>query len=204
MIRKFNINPTIAPYLKPEWHGEIVISRVNAFNELAATTLTNEISAAHLSSQDSVIIVVDSYGGEVLSLASMLAALSDSEKSVTTIVQGKAMSCGAYLAGFGTVGKRYCSPDSIIMFHNMGWGTFGNPTDIKTGAEYFEKLQKYWCRKLAKHCGHTDQDYFLNLMKNAGNTDIYMTPKEAQKHKLIDHIKMPSIVAEITFKVTVE
>lgn len=204
MIRKFNIDPVLAPHLKPEWHGEIVVSRVNAFDEEAATKLTNEISAAHLSSQDSIIIVVDSYGGQVLSLASMLSALDNSEKPVVTAVQGKAMSCGAYLAAFGSVGHRYCSPDSIIMFHNMGWGVGGNPTDIAAGAEYFEKLQKYWCRKLAKHCGHKDQDYFLDLMKKAGNANVYMTPKEAQKHKLVDHIRMPSITAEIKFTVKVE
>lgn len=203
MIRKFQIDPSLKPYLHDNWHNEIIISRMGEFNEENTLKLINEVSLAHLSNQKETIIVIDSLGGSVSSLSSIISNIEMSSKPVVTVVQGKAMSCGCFLAGFGTVGRRYAAPDSVLMFHNLYGGTTGNASDLKQYSSFLDNQLKYWCEKLAIHCGHSSKSYFLDLLKEYENSDIYMTPKQAKKHKLIDHIKLPSIEATIEFKVEI-
>ena len=55
-----------------ELRQDPVIARVNEFTEQAAEKLSTDISAAHNTGQDIIPIVIDSYGGEVYSLMSMI------------------------------------------------------------------------------------------------------------------------------------
>lgn len=205
MLRTFKINPTIAKYLEgTSWTNDTIISRVNEFTEESATKLAAEISAAHYVSQDTVVIVIDSYGGQVDALSSMISSIQSSVKPVMTVVQGKAMSCGAFLAGFGTVGLRYAAPDSRILFHSMHGGVHGNPDDIKAVSENMMARQKHFCKKLAKHCGNESDKFWLDMLQDKNNADIYLTPKQAVKHKLVDHIGLPTMNIEITYSVTIK
>lgn len=177
--------------------AEHFFSHVNLFNEEYATTFTKEMLAMEAMAQPMSIVIIDSTGGEVESLASMVSSIEASSKPVLTFCKGKAYSCGAYLLGFGSIGFRYASPNSTIMFHSMGSGAYGKPEDINVKSKAFSKLQQYWCEKLSIHCGHKDKDYFSKLLRDKG-ADIWMTPKEAKKHKLIDHIGIPSLEVEVT------
>ena len=87
-------------------HNPIVV-RVNKFNEEAAKKFTQDMAAAHNSGQNIIPIVIDSYGGQVYSLMSMISDIKSSDLPVATIVEGKAMSCGAVLFTFGEDGHRY-------------------------------------------------------------------------------------------------
>ena len=78
-----------------------VIIRVNKFDEDSAKKFAAEMAQAHNTGQEVIPIVIDSYGGQVYSLMSMIAAIKDAELPVATIVEGKAMSCGAVLFSFG-------------------------------------------------------------------------------------------------------
>ena len=50
---------------------------------------------------------------------SMISDIKHSSIPVATIVQGKAMSCGAILFSFGAEGKRYMDPDATVMIHDV-------------------------------------------------------------------------------------
>ena len=87
-------------------------------------------------------VVIDSYGGQVYSLMSMISDIQHSRIPVATIVQGKAMSCGAILFSFGTEGRRYMDPDATVMIHDvssMGWGKV---EEIKADAKEVERLNQ--------------------------------------------------------------
>ena len=78
-----------------------VIIRVNKFDEKAAQDFNSKMASAQSTGQKVVPVVIDSYGGQVYSLMSMISAIKSSEIPVATIVEGKAMSCGAVLLSFG-------------------------------------------------------------------------------------------------------
>ena len=74
-----------------------VIIRVNKFDEDAAKKFDEQISLAHNTGQKVIPVVIDSYGGQVYSLMSMISAIKHADLPIATIVEGKAMSCGAVL-----------------------------------------------------------------------------------------------------------
>ena len=99
-----------------------IVVRVNKFNEDAAKKFTQDMASAHNSGQNIIPIVIDSYGGQVYSLMSMISDIKSSDLPVATIVEGKAMSCGAVLFTFGENGHRYMAPDATVMIHDVSSG----------------------------------------------------------------------------------
>ena len=88
----------ISPLLKEvELRKPPIIVKVNKFTEDSSKKFHQEMAAAHNSGQKVIPIVIDSYGGQVYSLMSMISAIQAAELPVATIVEGKAMSCGAVL-----------------------------------------------------------------------------------------------------------
>ena len=94
MIWKFNTDSKIKEL---ELKSSPVIIRVNEFTEESAKEFANKMAAAHNTGQKVIPIIIDSYGGQVYSLMSMIGSINSSELPVATIIEGKAMSCGAIL-----------------------------------------------------------------------------------------------------------
>ena len=102
-----------------------VVIRVRKFTEDAAKEFSELMRKAHTTGQPVIPIIIDSYGGQVYSLMSMISDIQHSRIPVATIVQGKAMSCGAILFSFGVDGMRYMDPDATVRIHDvssMSWG----------------------------------------------------------------------------------
>ena len=70
---------------------------------------------------------------------SMIAAIKASNIPVATIVQGKAMSCGAILASFGEEGLRFMDKDATMMIHDVSSYAFGKIEDLKANAREAER-----------------------------------------------------------------
>ena len=119
-----------------------VIVRVNKFNEESAKKFDESVSAAHNAGQKVIPVIIDSYGGQVYSLMSMISAISHAEIPVATIVEGKAMSCGAILFSFGEQGLRFMDPDATVMIHDVSSMEHGKVEEIKASAEETERLNQ--------------------------------------------------------------
>ena len=116
----------ISPLIKEiELRRQPIIIRVNKFDEKSATDFATKMALAHNSGQQVIPIVIDSYGGQVYSLMSMVAAIEASDLPVATIVEGKAMSCGAVLLTFGEQGMRFAAPNATVMIHDVSSGGHG-------------------------------------------------------------------------------
>ena len=96
-----------------------IVIRVNKFDEASARSFSNLMTKAQNTGQPIVPIVIDSYGGQVYSLMSMVSDINSSRVPVATIVQGKDMSCGALLFSFGAEGHRYMDTDSTLIIHDV-------------------------------------------------------------------------------------
>ena len=190
----------ISPLVKEiELRQDPTIITVNEFTEESAKKFQDQMSVAQNSGQKVVPVEIDSFGGQVYSLMSMIAAIKASRIPVATIVQGKAMSCGAILASFGEDGLRFMDKDATLMIHDVSSYAFGKIEDLKADAREADRLNKKVYTMMARNCGKPD-DYFTKLIHDKGHADWFLDAEEAKEHGLIDHIRMP----EMNIKVTVD
>ncbi len=190
----------ISPLIKEvELRKNPVIVRVNKFTEDSAKKFAGEIAAAHNTGQDVIPVVIDSYGGQVYSLMSMISAIQNSQLPIATIVEGKAMSCGAILFSFGEDGKRFIDKNATVMIHDVSSMAWGKVEEVKVSAQETDRLNKIVYRMMAENCGH-DDDYFLDLVHEKGHADWFLDAQDAKKHKLANHIRVPTLHIDIAVK----
>lgn len=169
-----------------------VVIRVRKFDESAASDFCSKMSKAQNTGQPIVPIVIDSYGGQVYSLMSMISDIKHSNIPVATIIQGKAMSCGAILFSFGTEGMRYMDPDSTLMIHDVSSMSWGKVEEIKASSEETSRLNQKVYQMMAENCGH-HKDYFLDIIHEKGHADWFLEFDEAAKHNLANHGHIPTL-----------
>ena len=198
-----NIIRYFSPLLKePKFIDDLpVVIRVRKFDEASAKAFSDEMARAQNSGQPVIPVIIDSYGGQVYSLMSMISDIKHSKVKVATIAQGKAMSCGAVLFSFGEEGHRYMDPDATLMIHDvssMGWGKV---EEIKADAEEVERLNQKIYRMMAINCSQPEE-YFLDLVHEKGHADWFLDAEECRSHNMANHLRVPSlkISAEIKFK----
>jgi len=122
MLWKRNIDKNIKTV---ELRSSPVVIRVNKFDEKSAKEFAEKIASAHNTGQSVIPVIIDSYGGQVYSLMSMIASIKSSELPIATIVEGKAMSCGVILFSCGTEGYRYITEDATIKIHDVSSASWG-------------------------------------------------------------------------------
>lgn len=178
-----------------------VIIRVNKFDEDSAKKFAAEMAQAHNTGQEVIPIVIDSYGGQVYSLMSMIAAIKDAELPVATIVEGKAMSCGAVLFSFGREGYRFMDSNATVMIHDVSSMDFGKVEELKAGAKEADRLNSTIYSMMAQNCAKKD-DYFMKIVDKKKHADWFLDAEEAKKHGLANHLRIPTI--RITVGVDIE
>jgi ATP-dependent Clp endopeptidase proteolytic subunit ClpP len=169
-----------------------VVIRLTKFDEPTAKAFSGAMMKAQNTGQPIIPIIIDSYGGQVYSLMSMISDIKHSKIPVATIVQGKAMSCGAILFSFGADGHRYMDPDATLMIHDvssMGWGKV---EEIKASAEETDRLNRKIYTMMAENCGH-HKDYFLDIVHEKGHSDWFLEADECKKHNLANHMHIPEL-----------
>tara|TARA_Y100000310_G_scaffold317197_1_gene369786 strand:- start:104 stop:709 length:606 start_codon:yes stop_codon:yes gene_type:complete len=196
-----NIIKNFSPLLKDkELIDDLpVVIRVKKFDEGAAKEFSEKMSKAHNTGQPVVPVIIDSYGGQVYSLMSMISDITHARIPVATIVQGKAMSCGALLFSFGKEGMRYMDPDATLMIHDVSSMTIGKVEEIKADAEETERLNQKVYKMMAKNCGH-HEDYFLDIIHERGHADWFLESDECLKHNLANHLHIPTLKIEARIK----
>ena len=180
-----------------------IVITVNEFNEKAAKEFTSKMSAAHNTGQKVIPIIIDSYGGEVYSLMKMISAIKHSDLPVATIVEGKAMSCGAVLFTFGEEGMRYMDPDSTVMIHDESSGMLGKIAELKADVAEADRLNEKIFTMMARNCGKPD-DFFLRRLKKRDRADWYLDAKRCKKYNMANHLRVPTIKVAIDVKIEIE
>ena len=194
---------SISPLIKiTELRKSPVIIRVNKFDEESAKTFALEMAQAHSTGQDIIPVVIDSYGGQVYSLMSMIAAIRDAELPVATIVEGKAMSCGAVLFSFGEDGLRFMDKDSTVMIHDVSSMELGKIEEIKAGAKEAERLNDKIYTMMARNCGKKD-DYFLKIVDKKKHADWFLDGEECKKHDLANHLRLPTMTVDVSVNIEI-
>ena len=188
---------TVSPLIKEvELRKNPVIVRVNKFDEESSKKFAQQMAQAHNTGQKVIPVVIDSYGGQVYSLMAMISAIKNSDLPVATIIEGKAMSCGAILFSFGADGMRYMDMNATLMIHDVSSSEYGKVEEIKASADETERLNQIVYKMMAKNCGH-EEDYFLNLVHEKGHADWFLDAKESKKLGLANHLRLPTMYIDI-------
>ena len=194
----------VSPLIKEiELRKSPIIITVNKFDEKSAKEFSDQVSKAHNTGQKVIPVIIDSYGGQVYSLMSMISTIKNSTLPVATIVTSKAMSCGAVLLTFGEEGMRYADPDATIMIHDVSSGAFGKVEEIKASAQETERLDEKIYTMMARNCGKKD-DYFKKKVFTKKHADWFLDAAEAKKHGMVNQLRVPKLKLSVNVEIEFE
>ena len=194
----------ISPLIKEvEFRYKPVIITVNEFTEKTALEFSAKMTLAHNTGQKVIPVVIDSYGGQVYSLMSMIAEIRAASLPIATIVQGKAMSCGAVLTTFGAQGMRFMDPDATFMIHDVSSMSWGKIAEMKAGVDEAERLNKKIFAIMDKNCNQPE-GFFMKKLKKKDRADWYLTAKKCKKHNIVNHLRMPTMKINVSCDIEVK
>ena len=130
-----------------------------------------------------IFLYINSPGGVVTSGMAMYDTMQYISCDVNTLCIGQACSMGSLLLAGGAKGKRFALPNARIMIHQPSGGFRGQATDIEIHAKEILDMKKRLNQIYAQHTGKK-----LNVIEAAMERDNFMTPQEAKKFGLIDHV----------------
>jgi len=161
---------------------------VQMFHPYISGLYADAFKMIHDSEQAYVPLVINSYGGYVDCLSTMLDEIDNSEKPVITIVTGVAMSCGAVLATSGTKGLRFIGNNARFMVHEAAGGARGKSSDVLNDAKDLQNMtDKLVYERFDKQAGKPE-GYTKNLVKDNFNADLFLNANEALAHGYMDSI----------------
>ncbi len=175
---------------------------VNEFNEKAALDFRNRVmKIAKLDPQRPIVVYIDSYGGSVYALGSMIAVMEEAPNAFITVAVGKAMSCGAMLLAAGDM--RFADKHSEILIHEISAGAIGDVNDIKNDTENIVKLNEKWMNFIAEKCGiEGGFQAIKELIRMKDGRNLYFNPQQAKEFGLIDHVGSPHITPVLMYQVS--
>ena len=88
-------------------------------------------------------------------------------------------------------------PDACLMIHDVGSFTRGKIEDMKVDIKTTDDMNQRMYKRLSKRLGHKPE-YIGDLIKENHHIDWYLTAKDAKKHNITNHLKVPSFEAEIS------
>lgn len=168
---------------------------VNKFTEGSAKEFRDDFSAAIDTGQDVIPVVIDSYGGYVDALLSMVDIVKSSTKPVITFATGKAMSCGAVLFTCGE--RRYIGNYTRLMIHDVASGSWGKVGKLKVSVKETKRLNKVIYDIMEKNIGK-GKGYLGKIVEKKNREDWFLTAKQAVKHNIATDIGIPEIEVSIS------
>jgi ATP-dependent Clp protease protease subunit len=161
-----------------------IIFLSGAFNEdKAKEVITRIFTLEAKNPTKDIIMYIDSYGGHVHSFMAIHDIIKISRCNVATVCIGKAMSCGQMLLISGTKGKRFSTPNSRILLHEISNGTWGKLSDMEIDINETKSLQKIIEDLIIKYT-KINKIKIKELMTR----DRYFSATECIEMGIIDHI----------------
>jgi ATP-dependent Clp protease protease subunit len=128
-----------------------------------------------------ILMIVDSYGGEVDSMWAIINAMQMVRCKVATVCLSKAMSAASIILLAGEKGMRFSSSNCRIMLHQFRGGFSGTIGDMDVNIEeakrFYDESLKFIAKKTKMN---------LKIVKEKLQKDYYLAPKEAIEAGVID------------------
>lgn len=150
---------------------------------LASNIIKQLIYLASVSNDD-ITMVINSPGGSVTAGMAIYDTMSGISCDVSTVCLGMAASMGAFLLAAGTKGKRYATPNSEVMIHQVMGGASGQAVDVQIAARRIGQKKDNLNNMLAAFTGQP-----LERIQIDTDRDYFMTTQEAIEYGMIDGVK---------------
>lgn len=167
---------------------------------ISGSQFADAIAAAQDTTDENIVVRVNSGGGSVTDGALMYNAIKASKKPVHVIIDGFAASMGVY--GFLSAGKITAAKNSMLMYHSVQGGATGSPEDLRAEADVLDKFNQTIAGTLADRTGLTVEEVTAKYL----GKEVWLTAQEALDAKLIDGIEeynaenVPDVSASTTFE----
>jgi len=143
------------------------------------------------------IIYIDSPGGFVHSLNSILSVMENSSIRWHTCVIGEASSAALILLASGTY--RYAGPKARMMYHTLAFGTQGKVDSVQEDADESKllnlKVQEDFARKTKKSAA-----WWKAKTKTKESRDFWFYSESALEYGVIDKIGVPKARVSVTIE----
>lgn len=152
-------------------------------DSLASNIIKQLIYLASVSNED-ITVVINSPGGSVTAGMAIYDTMSGISCDVSTVCLGMAASMGAFLLAAGTKGKRYATPNSEVMIHQVMGGASGQAVDVQIAAHRIGRMKEKINQMLSIFTGQP-----MERIQVDTDRDYYMTTQEAIGYGMIDGVK---------------
>lgn len=174
---------------------------VNKFTEETAIKFRSQVQKrSALDPNMPIVVYIDSYGGQVDALNSMISTLESVPNTIITVCLGKAMSCGAVLLSAGDV--RFVDKHARVMIHEVSGGAFGSVDDVKNDVEEMHRLNIQLMTFIAKRCKLSYKELKQKIKDNEGR-EVYLTADQAKAIGIVEYVGLPVIRSTVMFSVDV-
>ena len=140
----------------------------------------------HLESENpdkDINIYINSPGGVVSSTLAIYDTMQYVRCDISTLCIGQAASGAAVLLAAGTKGKRYATPHSRVLIHQVIGGAQGQASDVEIGAKEILRMRALLDEILSKHTGQK-----VEKIRKDSDRDFWMTSQAAMDYGIIDEI----------------
>lgn len=156
----------------------------NVIDDSLASNVTRQLMYLASVSNEDITLVINSPGGSVTAGLAIYDTMSGISCDVSTVCLGMAASMGAFLLAAGTKGKRYATPNSEVMIHQVMGGASGQAVDVQIAARRIGRKKDNLNALLAAFTGQP-----LERIQIDTDRDYFMTTQEAIEYGMIDGVK---------------
>ena len=151
--------------------------------DLVKVIMRHNIEDSGITPEDRIPIkiFIDTNGGDVQIMWSLVNAIKISKTPIHTIVYCTALSAGAHILAAGH--KRFAFPGSTVLIHSGSCMYGGDMEKVESAKKYFDALGKR-----ANDLLLDDTSISAKSLKKKGAVDWYLSAEEALEHGVIDKI----------------
>ena len=158
--------------------------------EVAENIVDQLLKLDTIKSKKDIIFYINSPGGTVASGMAIYDAMQMVKSDVKTICIGRCASMAAVLLSGGTKGKRYITPNSEVMIHEVSSFNMGKIGELKINYEHTNTLNERIIKLLAENTGKTVKQVRHDIQLK----DRWFNAEEALKYGLGDKILTKNLI----------
>ena len=143
-----------------------------------------------IKSKKDIIFYINSPGGAVSAGMAIYDAMQMVKNDIKTICIGRCASMAAVLLSGGTKGKRYITPNSEVMIHEVSSFNMGKVGELKIDYEHTNTLNERIIKLLAENTGKTVKQVRHDIQLK----DRWFNAEEALKYGLGDKILTKNLI----------
>jgi len=143
-------------------------------------------------------IYVDSPGGSIHAMNTIISMISNGEIAYHTIAMGHACSAACILTAFGTF--RWSVPDCEFMFHDASYVIWGKQKELEESIEVQKRFIERLITKFSKQTNRSAK-FWMDKAYAKYSGDLYFSAEEAVEYGVVDFIGMPTIIKQSPYVV---